>query len=523
MCHQFLLNFNTKVRRLGVDWSEGYVTDVGYTHGYYKELNPLLQSFSLALSGREGPSLKKPFVKVELGCGYGLSLLLEAAAFPNGKFIGVDFMPSHITWAKRIAADAQLDNITFLESSFANLLSDPIPEADFVSFHGVWSWINQDNRDAITRFLSARLKSGGVTMLSYNTLPGWSALQGLRELMMRKYHSSVGSSEVRVKEALAFARAFYKTGSSFFGLNPDLHKSLENLATKSTRYMAHEYFNKDWHLFYHHQVAEALATAKLSFATSCKPIENFERFCYPADMVELLGQVVASERETLKDIYLNRNFRYDLFGRGIDKGSLTTTIDYIRDCQFVLVNDKTDIDTNAIKPSVGHVKVKNKSLEPVLERLRRGQASGQEIAAQASGDTMQPTQLAEMLGLLIDSGFVTVAMPTEGLDVRTARTKQLNDVLMKRFLRGEDIVFLVSPVTGFGHNLTDIDKLFIMAVQSGKDAASFAWQTLRSVGRRVVQNNAIIENDHDSIKELEKRFESFAHTTLPLIKRLGFI
>ena len=74
---------------------------------------------------------------------------MEAAAHPQGQFYGVDFNPGHIAWAKRVAADAKLDNVNFLELSFADLLSSSIPNADFISLHGVWSWVSQENRVAI--------------------------------------------------------------------------------------------------------------------------------------------------------------------------------------------------------------------------------------------------------------------------------------------------------------------------------------------------------------------------------------
>lgn len=32
-------------------WNEGYFTDVGYTYGYYREINPVFQNFSLLLRG----------------------------------------------------------------------------------------------------------------------------------------------------------------------------------------------------------------------------------------------------------------------------------------------------------------------------------------------------------------------------------------------------------------------------------------------------------------------------------------
>ena len=59
------------------DWSQGYVTDVGYTHGYYHELNPLRMQLALLNAGIKPPEIN---VACELGIGQGVSLNIHAAA-----------------------------------------------------------------------------------------------------------------------------------------------------------------------------------------------------------------------------------------------------------------------------------------------------------------------------------------------------------------------------------------------------------------------------------------------------------
>ncbi len=506
-----------------MDWSDGYVTDLGYTHGYYKELNPLLQSYSLAAGGREAPDIKKPFVKVELGCGYGLSALIEAATFPHAQIFALDFNANHITWAKRIAKEAQLDNVTFFDASFADLQNLPIPMSDFIGLHGVWSWINQDNRDVITDFLAARLQNGGVAMISYNALPGWSESQSLREIMMRKYRSTAGTTEARIKDALSFADAVSKIDGPFFNLHPGLRKTLEDLTKKSVRYMAHEYFNHDWHQFYHHQVANSLVRAKLSFAATCKPLENFERFCFTPEFIALLNQVAPSERETVKDIYLNRNFRYDLYGRGIEKGQIIATIDRIREMNFVLIDDNMKLDAAADKTLINSVKLKNSLLGPLLERLKAGPATGSELAVRDGVEVLQAAGLAEVITLLVEAKTISVGMPNDGIEARRKATHRLNTALIERFNFGEDVAFLASPVSGFGHNLNDVERLFLSAIYLGKPPAEHALKILDRLGRRVMRGSAPIESEADSLKELDNRLETFTVTMVPKLKRLGFL
>jgi len=59
------------------DWTAGYVADIGYTYGYYQELNPARAKLALLNAGLKAPSTQ---AACELGFGQGLSINLHAAA-----------------------------------------------------------------------------------------------------------------------------------------------------------------------------------------------------------------------------------------------------------------------------------------------------------------------------------------------------------------------------------------------------------------------------------------------------------
>ena len=58
-------------------WSEGYVADIGYTYGYYTELNPLRTQLAMLNAGVAVPEIK---TACELGFGQGVSVNVHAAA-----------------------------------------------------------------------------------------------------------------------------------------------------------------------------------------------------------------------------------------------------------------------------------------------------------------------------------------------------------------------------------------------------------------------------------------------------------
>jgi len=59
------------------DWTAGYVADIGYTYGYYTELNPVRVRLAFLNAGLVAPEVGSA---CELGFGQGMSANLHAAA-----------------------------------------------------------------------------------------------------------------------------------------------------------------------------------------------------------------------------------------------------------------------------------------------------------------------------------------------------------------------------------------------------------------------------------------------------------
>jgi len=101
-------------------------------------------------------------------------------------FVGVDFNPTHIAAAANLAESAQLSNMRFIESSFDELLERryaDMEEFDVIALHGVYSWVAPSIRQAIVRFVGAKLKTGGALYVSYHAAPGWMPRAPLQRLI----------------------------------------------------------------------------------------------------------------------------------------------------------------------------------------------------------------------------------------------------------------------------------------------------------------------------------------------------
>src|SRR5262245_35755239 len=270
----------------------------------------------------EPPGAAQPFTYYELGCGNGYSTALHAAASPHGRFCGVDFNPTHIPHAQKLAQDTGLGNVRFLEKSFAELLEFDLEDADYIVLHGVWSWVGEEQRGQLLEFMRRRLKPGGVVYVSYNALPGLAQVAPLQRLLNEHAAAVQGERLDKMRRSMDYAARLQKAGARFFAHSPVASMRLSSLSKQDPNYVAHEYYNANWAPFFHADVVRALAGAKLAYAASAVLIDNFDQFTLTPDLAKLAAELPdRSLAETVKDFATNKVFRRDVFTRGAPKAS----------------------------------------------------------------------------------------------------------------------------------------------------------------------------------------------------------
>ena len=227
-------------------------------------------AFACILNNVEPIAPDAPFPYFELGSGQGFTLNLLAAANPHGRFYGNDFHPAHVATAHQLATRAALDNLVVLENSFAELADGEVdlPQFDFITMHGIYSWVNAENRQHIVRFLSRYLKPGGLVYISYNVLPEWASVTLMQWLLLEQGKTGVSGSEAQIRQGRELIDRLCNEKSGYFATHNDpfLHYRLDRLADVPIAYLAHEYLNYGWEALYHADVARDLAAAKLEFA-----------------------------------------------------------------------------------------------------------------------------------------------------------------------------------------------------------------------------------------------------------------
>ncbi len=506
------------------DWTAGYMADIGYTYGYYRELNPLHARLAF-LNSRLVPPERG--VHCELGFGQGISANIHAAASCS-TWYATDFNPAQAAFAQSLAAASGAD-IHLADEAFSEFCSrSDLPDFDSIGLHGIWSWINDDNRSIIVEFIRRKLKVGGFVYVSYNTQPGWAAMAPLRDLLTE--HSEVmgvaGHGIVnRIDGAIAFAEKLFSTQPKYLKSNPTVAERFKSLKTHSRNYLAHEYFNRDWLPMPFSRMVQWLAPAKLAFACSADYLSQIDAVNLTAEQQSLLRDVPdAMFQQTVRDFMVNQQFRKDYWARGARRLSEFEQVESLRAHRVMMVVPRADVPLK-VTGSAGEATLQEAIYRPILDGLadHRIQSLG-DLEKTVKGAGITFAQLSHAVMLLAAMG-VLVSVEDDELTARARRhTDQLNAHLMSKARGSSEIAYLASPVSGGGVSVSRFEQLFMLAHAQGKkspaDWVESVWAELSVRAQRIIKDGKTLESREENLAELTLQAEIFAAKRAPILKSL---
>jgi len=511
------------------DWTGGYVTDVSYTASFFQDQTPQHLAFICLMNGFAAPAVDRPFTYGELGCGFGVTAGVIAATYPHARVIGIDFNPAHIVEARSMAAAAGLDNATFLERSFAELLdeADGLPPCDMITLHGVYSWIAEADRARIVEILARKLVPGGVCYVSYNALPGWTGGDVLQRLICDVGRSLPDRSDRQFERGVAFVRALRDAGLPQFKDHPILESILKAQEQGLLAYLTHEYMNGNWRPLFHHDVARELAAAKLDYIGSSHAISNFPELNVPAKHEELLqGISQPALRETLKDYFAPRLLRKEVYVRGARRLTRARQDELIRAMRLALTVDRKAA-TTAMSVPVGEIEVEKRVFEPVFDALADGPKPMSRLLEVADTPEKTGGKAVEIAGLIIGSGQGAAVLP-EGAAGPVARCRALNAVLARRAADqpiGRMHAVAAAEIGG-GLPTTGLEIRACQALLEGvpedpEALARFIWEPLAADGEKLLKDGRVLETEDESLATLRNDAAEILARRVPLWRRLG--
>ncbi len=505
-------------------WTSGYVAEIGYTYGFYRELSPSLLQLANLGAGMFFPNIASRLSYCELGCGQGFSANLIAAANPSTEIYATDFNPGQIAGARRLAVVAGLTNVHFYESTFADFAVEPSLPAQFdiIALHGIYSWISAENRRHIVAFIRQKLRPGGLVYVSYNTLPGWASVMPLRRLMVDQAGLRKGPIAPRVGEALDFADTLKAAGANYFIQNSTLAGRLDKMKGMQREYLAHEYFNADWTPFYFADVAAELAEAKLNFVCSAHLLDQIDALNLSNEQQALLAKIDDPvRRQGLRDYIINQQFRRDIFAKGPLPLSITEAQALWSEHRFALSTHRADVPLTAAG-ALGEGSLQAEVYTPILDALAAGPATFNELTANKIVADLGWSRITQALAVLVGAGHVQPCLPAANEAKRAQRTRAFNTAVLDRAKFSADLQFLASPVTGGGVAVDRIQQLFLAGMtQKGVDPVDHVWAVLSSQGQALLKDKKPLDGPEANKAELRQRFIDFSEKRLPVLKQLG--
>lgn len=507
------------------DWAAGYVADTHYTYGYFKELNPLRMRLAMLNAGIQPP---KQLTACELGFGQGLSAAIHAAASET-QWYGNDFLPSQACFAQSLAQAAQT-NAQFVDDSFEEFLArDDLPKFDFICLHGVWTWISEANRQKIMAFIRKNLNLGGVVYLSYNTQIGWAQLMPLRRLLVqhtqRMGSPGVGTAQ-RIRNSLHFADQLLSTQPLHAHTNQQVAPKLQELLKQDPHYLAHEYYNRDWHPMDFADLAQTMSQAKMEYASSASYLDLIEPLNLSVEQQQLLNDIPdIALRENTRDFCVDKKFRKDYWVRGARELNPLQVMETLRAEQVVMTQSRGAISL-VVEGAIGVADLAAEIYDPILDFLADYQphSLGEIEQALTQYETIGLQEIVQAMFIFTHRGEIQSAQSQATIQTVLPKTQALNRHLLD-LARGQDSInYLASPVTGGGIEISREHQLMLLGYEqnarSAQDLAEFVWSIYQPQGETLSQYGRTLTTEEENLAELNQRAQTFLQRHLPIYQNL---
>lgn len=506
------------------DWTAGYVADIGYTYGYYSELNPLRVKLAFLSAGLVCPQFG---TACELGFGQGVSTNIHAAASVT-QWYGTDFNPAQAGFAQELAVHSSASATLYDESFEEFARRSELPEFDFICLHGIWSWISDENRAVVVDFIRRKLKVGGVLYLSYNTMPGWAAFAPMRHLLNQHADIMGATGEGianRIGGALEFAEELMATNPLYVRANPTIGERIKTMKQHGRDYLAHEYFNRDWHPMHFATAAEWLAPAKVQFACSAHFHDHVGVLSLSKEQSDLLARIPDPQfRESVRDFMVNQQFRRDYWVRGRRTISALEKLETLRALKVVLLVPPDEVPLS-IKCAAGQVSLSEAVYLPILAQLAQHEPTAVGVLEQALADKGIALGAIEQ-SLMVLGGLGVVVEAQDQANAATVREScnKLNKHVLSMSRYGGELSYLASPVLGGGMPLDRVNQHFLLGCFEGLESpaqlARFAWEIMTARGHLIAKDGVPLQTAEENVAELEARAAKFLRVRLPILKKL---
>lgn len=523
------------------DWTSGYVADIGYTFGYYNDLNPMRVPFQSAIAMSTPPKIR---TACELGFGQGISINMHAAA-SDVEWYGTDFNPSQAGFAQSLAKVSGAACHVY-DQSFDEFCSrQDLPDFDYIGLHGIWSWISDENRGVIVDFVRRKLNVGGVLYISYNTMPGWAGMLPVREIMTQHADvmgvQGVGITK-RIDGALEFLEGMFATKPAFLRHYPQAADRVKLIKGQNRNYVAHEYFNRDWKPMSFAELSKWVSPAKLNYVCSSHYQDSVDAVNFSPDQQKFMAGIPdAAFRESVRDFMLNTQFRRDYWVRGARALSVIDRVEILRGTRLLLVTPRANVELK-ITGNLGEATLNENVYKPILDLMADHQVrSIGQIEQTLREKPLTLVQVIQACQLLLAKGNLMQIQAEEPSQKVRAACRNLNRHIARLSRSTNEITHLASPMLGGGVPVARFHQMMLaelaadaapkqvtselsLSVPRSPDAGVLGqrvWRLIEAQNQRLIKDGKALQTPEENIAELTEQAREFLTVQLPILRTLG--
>ena len=512
----------------------GYVLDTTYTDRFFRELSPVWLNYVAALNGHPPRPTDRPFSYLELGCGLGHSVIVNAGAFPHATFHACDVNQEFIERARRSAAELGIGNVRFHPKAFEELAADHLPPLDFITLHGVYSWVGPEARRAVRDIIDRRLAPGGLVYLSYNCWPGWALEVPLRRLLVELTATGRGSTGERAEQALEPLATLSASELRYFTAHPAAVAAVESYLSGPSRYLVHEFLNEAWAPFYSIDVAEEMAAIGLTFAGSATLVDNHDPLVVHDAAAEAVRRLpTPRQRQLAMDFATNRRFRRDVFVRAPvpEPGAREDPGAGARIARILVgVAGNPERLSGQLTVPRGTIRFGEAFVRDLRALMARGPTTIGDAVAELSAARHDPIEITRNLIFMVAAGGLmpfaaAVSPPADALRRRPANRAVAR--ILEHAVEDRSARAIPSGILGNGVVIDPLDALAVGEWLAGADdVAALAARIEAEITRRELYttDEGVPLADPDDVRATARRVaERVIDDRLPGLIRLGLI
>jgi SAM-dependent methyltransferase len=409
--------------------------DVPYTRNFFAFLAPAWLDHTALLAGVRPPAREPRLTWCDFGCGHGVTAALLAATHPAGMFYGVDLMPDHVDFARRLVDDADIPNAIFHTADFATIDLD-LPRFDYIVAHGIYSWVGAAVRDALSKLIGRHLKSDGLVYVSCDAMPGCTLEVPCQRLLRELSATFAGNSVARLEAAARIVRAVAGAAAPAWANNRLVSSLDPRRYDYSAPEVVHSYMTTTWQPFFVAEMRAMMAAIGLVPAGSATLINNYDSYVLRRSEREVLATIADVDlRELACDFFLGTRFRTDVFARPDRAIGEDEQRRRLFDSVLALVLPAEEI-SYAVSTPAGCVAYDNDTARAIVAALASAPARLADVVANSALD---PQDLLANALMLCAAGD---ARPVEPVQTSVA---DLNRMILRRLGTPEEIRHLALP------------------------------------------------------------------------------